>query len=297
MKVLVIGASGLVGGECLRIFSAEPGFQVAGTYFSFPLPSLHHINTLQPDALDWWADKHFLPDVLIQCGALTHVDRCEQCPDESFHLTVQAHRNILAYCKRNGIRMVVFSTDYVFDGRSGPYREEDSVHPLSVYGRHKLMVEEETLEADPRHLVLRITNVYGREIRGKNFVARLLSQIKENKHITLRLPVDQYSTPTCAADIAAATLFLVKGEHSGLFHIAGTDFMNRVELALTVLRLCGFTNYDLEALPTHKLGQPAPRPLFGGLIAHKFKELFPQFIFTSIAEFVKNNQDQKYEPF
>ncbi|MCS6981842.1 MAG: SDR family oxidoreductase [Flavobacteriales bacterium] len=293
MKVLVIGASGLVGGECLRIFSAEPGFQVAGSYFSFPLPALHQIDTLQPDALDRWAEEHFLPDLLIQCGALTHVDRCEQYPEESFRLTVQAHRNILAFCKRHGVRMVAFSTDYVFDGRSGPYREEDPVHPLSVYGRHKLIVEEETLEAEPRHLVLRITNVYGREIRGKNFVARLLWQIKQNKPITLRLPVDQYSTPTCAADIAAAALLLVKEGQSGIFHIAGTDYMNRVELALTVLRICGYTNYDLEALPTHKLGQPAPRPLFGGLIAHKFKERFPQFIFSSVAEFVKNNKDQK----
>lgn len=290
MNTLVIGASGLVGGQCLRVFSGAGSFRVAGGYFSYPLPHLHPIDTLQPGALERWSEAHFVPDLVIQCGALTHVDHCEKNPDESFQKTVLAHRNVLRFCESVGARVVLFSTDYVFDGRHGPYQESDPVSPISVYGRHKLQSEEDTLAASDKNLVLRITNVYGDEARGKNFVARILAQIKDNKPIHLRLPVDQYATPANAADIAAAALLLVQSGASGIFHLAGTDFMNRVELALTVLHTWGYTRYTLEALLTSELQQPAPRPLFGGLIAHRFKSLFPTFEFTGVRQYVQRKR-------
>lgn len=292
MNVLIIGASGLVGGQCLRVFSAVPGLRVAGTYFSFAQPHLHHLDTLQPDALERWSEANFVPDWVIQCGALTHVDYCEQHPEESFLKTVLAHRLVLNFCQKVGARVVLFSTDYVFDGRHGPYQEEDPVHPLSVYGRHKLQCEEETLAASDQNLVLRITHVYGDEIRGKNFVSRILSQIKEQRSLHLRLPVDQYATPTNAADIASATLHLVRSGASGIYHLAGTDFMNRVELALTVLHTWGYALYTLEALPTSALQQPAPRPLFGGLVAHRFKSLFPTFEFGSVRDYIQRKRSE-----
>ncbi|MCS6978556.1 MAG: SDR family oxidoreductase [Flavobacteriales bacterium] len=287
MKVLVIGASGLVGGQCFRLFSAQPGFRVAGSYFSFPLAGLSCIDTLRAHALFRWADENFVPDLILQCGALTHVDYCESHPEESFQKTVVAHRHVLEFSRQCGAKVVLFSSDYVFDGRSGPYVETDPVNPLSVYGKHKRLTEEETLAHSSRHLVLRITNVYGREVRGKNFVARILDQIQKASHIHLRLPVDQYSTPVDAADVAAATLMLVRAGQAGLFHIAGTDFMNRVELALTVLRTLNYERYTLEALPTQALGQAAPRPLLGGLIAQAFKNLFPEFAFGTVRTFVE----------
>jgi dTDP-4-dehydrorhamnose reductase len=292
MNVLIIGASGLVGGQCFRVFSAVPGMRVAGSYFSFALPHLHPLDTLRPDTLERWSETHFVPDWVIQCGALTHVDYCEQHPEESYRLTVLSNRQVLNFSKKIGARVVLFSTDYVFDGRHGPYQENDPVNPLSVYGRHKLQCEEETLSASDRNLVLRITNVYGDEVRGKNFVARIINQIREGQSLHLRLPVDQYATPANAADIAAATLQLVQANAAGIYHLAGTDLMNRVELALTVLHTWGYTQYTLEALPTSALQQPAPRPLFGGLVAHRFKSQFPTFEFSSVRQYV---QRKRYE--
>jgi len=285
MKVLIIGASGLVGGECYRVFSSLTSWQVAGSYFGFALPHLSHINTLEDGSLERWVEKNFLPDLIIQCGALTHVDYCEQNPEESFLKTVLTHRRILDFSKKNNIKVVMYSTDYVFDGKSGPYLESHPPNPLSVYGRHKLQTEEETLAASGQNLVLRVTNVYGKEVRGKNFVARIIQQIQEKKHIHLRLPIDQYSTPANAADIASASLNLIKIGAQGIYHLAGTDYMNRVELGLTVLRSMGYTNYELVAMESQALGQPAPRPLFGGLIAHKFKRVFPDFVFSSVQSF------------
>lgn len=169
MRVAIIGASGLVGGNCLRVFE-EKGWQCLGTHFGFETEHTRYFNTLEPEHAanpDWDA---FRPEVIINCGALTHVDYCEQNPAESFSKTVLSNRNVLELARRCNARMVYISTDYVFDGQNGPYTEDAPQNPLSVYGKHKQAAEQETLSAGLQALVLRITNVYGDEIRERTLL-------------------------------------------------------------------------------------------------------------------------------
>ena len=100
------------------------------------------------------------------------------------------------------------------------------------------------------------------------------------------LPKDQYATPANAYDIARAMHLLLEHGHSGIFHIGGTDFMNRVELAQTVLQFFPEAKYQLTAITTESLNQPAKRPLIGGFVSKKFKDLFPEFLFGTVASFV-----------
>ena len=135
--------------------------------------------------------------------------------------------------------------------------------------------------------MLRITNVYGKEIRNKNFVSRIVEQCMAGSKLTLKLPVDQYATPVNARDVAKAMLLLLRDREKGIFHIASTDWMNRVELALTVLKYFPNAEYELFPMLTADLAQPAARPLRGGLLKNKFSARYPRFLFSNVDDFVR----------
>lgn len=286
MKLFISGASGLVGSNCLRHFR-EQGHKVAGSYFSYPTSETVYFNTLDiADAANFDV-AGFRPDVIVHCGALTHVDYCETHEQESYEKTVVSTRNLLGLAGQLGAKLVYLGTDYVFDGKDGPYLEEDAVNPLSVYARHKYEAERMVLEASAQNLVLRITNVYGREERNKNFVSRIVEQCQQGQQLTLKLPVDQYATPVNAWDVARAMLLLLQDGHGGVFHIASTDWMNRVELALNVLKYFPDASYELVPMRTSALQQPAGRPLRGGLLKNKFSDLYPDFLFGNVDSFIQ----------
>ena len=285
MKVFIAGASGLVGSNCMKHFK-EQGWEVKGSYFSFAVSGTVFYNTLQPDHPDNFDIVGYNPDVIVHCGALTHVDYCEAHENESYDQTVQSTKNLIELAKKCSARFVYISTDYVFDGKNGPYREDAEVNPLSVYARHKLEAEQMALNEVPGTLVLRVTNVYGNETRGKNFVARIVEQCRSHQKLTLKLPYDQYATPTNAWDIARAMFVLLRDEKNGVYHICGTDFMNRVELALRVLEYFPKAEYDLIPISTEALNQPAKRPLIGGFVKMKFSSEYPDFLFGTVDSYL-----------
>jgi len=291
MEIFIAGASGLVGSNMMRHFG-EQGWNVAGSYFSYPQEGLAYYNTLDPADPKNWPIEANMPDVIVHCGALTHVDYCEQNPEESYEKTVTSTMNLIRVANAVGARMVYLSTDYVFDGEAGPYAEDAPVKPLSVYGWHKLEAEQAVLASVPGSLVLRVTNVYGDEARGKNFVARILQQCEEGKALTLKLPYDQFAHPTNARDIARAAALLIRDGKSGIYHIGGTDYMNRVELALRILKRFPGAEYTLEAVSTESLAQPAARPLNGGFIRQKFAREYPEFLPTNLDDYLDSRTGQ-----
>ena len=286
MKVFISGGSGLLGSNCMKHFT-EMGWEVVGSYFSFPTADTVYYDTLSdsPENFDVIA---FAPDVIVHCGALTHVDYCETHEQESYEKTVQSTANLLKIANKINARMVYISTDYVFDGVSGPYREDAPVAPLSIYARHKLEAEQMVLKEAINPLVLRVTNVYGNEIRGKNFVARIVDQCKNHQKLTLKLPYDQYSSPCNAFDIARAMFVLLRDNKNGIYHIGSTDYMNRVELALRVLSYFPNAEYDLIPLDTKTLNQPANRPLLGGFVKNKFSNEYPDFLFGNVDSYLRS---------
>ncbi len=287
MKTFIIGASGLVGNNCLDFFTQQE-WDCIGTYFSYETDNLHFFDTLNLENEKNFNIQAFQPDVIVHCGALTHVDYCELHPDESYEKTVVSTLNMIALAKTLNAKLVFISTDYIFDGENGPYDEEAKPNPLSVYGKHKLEAEQAVLTANENNLVLRITNVYGEEERGKNFVSRILQQIFEGKKLTLKLPLDQYATPINAFDIARCLYFLLNDNKCGVYNIASTDYMNRVQLAMTILKYFEYAEYDLIPLSTPEIAAPAPRPLQGGLKNKKFMNEYPDFRFTTVDEYVNS---------
>ena len=286
MRVFISGASGLVGSNCLKHFT-EQGWEVVGSYYSFQTDDTVFYDTLMPDHPENFDIVEFKPDVIVHCGALTHVDYCETHEEESYEKTVQSTINLVKVAKECNASMVYISTDYVFDGKNGPYREDAPVHPISVYARHKLEAEQLVLREIPNALVLRVTNVYGNELRGKNFVARIVDQCRNHQKLTLKLPYDQYASPANAWDIARAMFVLLRDHKTGIYHIGGTDYLNRVELALRVLAYFPDAEYDLIPISTEEMKQPAARPLLGGFVKGKFSNEYPSFLFGNIDSYMK----------
>jgi len=283
----------LVGGNCLSFFK-KMGWNCLGTHFSFETSETQYYNTL--DISD---DRNidlaeFNPDVIVHCGALTWVDYCEEHEEESRTKTVESTVNAITLAKKFGAKLVYLSTDYIFDGKKGFYTESDSVNPLGVYARHKLEAEQEIEKANIEHLICRITNVYGDEIRGKNFIARLSENMQKGEAMELNLPADQYATPVNARDVARAIYELVSNEKSGLYHFASTDYLNRVQLAERVQSYFGHEQVLIKSVTTEQLNQLAERPLIGGMSAVKFNAEFPDFRWTNVDDYLTDLKNRTH---
>lgn len=286
MKILILGASGLVGGNMLRYFKTKKECTVVGSHFSFETPHTVPFNTLDLNAKSNFDVKGYNPDVIINCGALTWVDYCEQHPEESYLKTVTSTKNTLQLAKECGAKYLYIGTDYVFDGKNGPYTETDIVNPVNIYGKHKLEAEQLVFEQSADYLGIRITNVYGHEIRNKNFVSRLFENANKPEAQHIKLPYDQYATPINAFDIARAAYLLLTDNKTGIYNIASTDFVNRVQLANKVLKRVANHQIEIEPVDTKTFNPPAQRPLTGGLITAKFLAEYPGFEFSCVDDFV-----------
>lgn len=286
MNVLIVGASGLVGGNCLKYFKEVSDWNIVGTYFSYAAKDTVFYDTLDGNNINNFDLDKFQPDVILHCGALTFVDYCEDHVEESREKTIQSTKNIISLCKKYNSKMVFVSTDYIFDGKDGPYKEDATPNALSVYGQHKLEAEQLVAEHISNHIIIRVTNIYGDEERGKNFVARILQQIFDGKKLTLKLPADQYATPINAHDIARCLFLLIRDNKNGVYNIASTDLMSRVQLCLRILKYFPNAEYDLFPMKTIELNQKANRPLMGGLINWKFMEAYPDFRFSTIDDYI-----------
>jgi dTDP-4-dehydrorhamnose reductase len=286
MKILIVGASGLVGGNIFNYLSSQTNWEVIGTYNNFKVDPFIFFDASESSS---WSDKVLNTnwDVIVHTGALTHVDKCEENPELSYLLTVKSAENMSSFAEKIGAILIYISTDYIFDGECGPYIENEIPNPINIYGQHKLEAEKLITALLSNYLILRITNVYGNELRNKNFIARTVAQIKSNKELSITAPNDQYATPINAMDIAKAIFLLICDRKTGIYHLASTDFFNRVQL---LQRINLHHNNILQIIPisTSQLKQVAKRPLIGGLIAKKFLDEYPDFHFSSVDDYLKS---------
>ena len=264
MRALVIGASGQVGAALGERLTAR-GDQWVGTYARVPRPGLLLLDITDADATRRLVDRA-APDWVFCAGALTHVDYCEEHPEEALRLNRDAPGLVARAAAERGAGIVFYSSEYVFDGEGGPYGEDDPVRPISVYGRSKLEGERAVGEANPRAAIVRTTVVYGPEPQGKNFVYQLIRRGRAGER--MRAPDDQISSPTYNADLAAASLELAERGLAGLYHIAGPEVMDRHAFARLACRVFGLDEALLE--PVHDGGvRPAGGAPPAGWPAHR----------------------------
>jgi dTDP-4-dehydrorhamnose reductase len=265
MRALIIGASGQVGGALLEALRAR-GHDAVATYGHHPVEGASRLDVTDAAAVEE-AIAAARPDWILCPAGLTHVDYCEEHPDEAFAVNRDAPLNAARVGQRLGAGFVYFSTEYVFDGDRGPYAEDDPARPLSRYGLSKWEGERAILAEVPRSLTLRTTVVYGPERQQKNFVYQLIRNCRSGQG--MRIPSDQVSSPTYNPDLAAATIELCERGLTGVYHVAGAGVVDRFAFARIACQAFDLDPSGLTPVPTAALGQKAPRPLKGGLVIAK----------------------------
>ncbi|HEV3164136.1 MAG TPA: SDR family oxidoreductase [Isosphaeraceae bacterium] len=269
MRAVVIGGSGQIGGWLLW-WLAERGHEGVGTYNSVAMPGLVHLDAADRAGSAAWI-KAQKPDVIFYPAGFTWVDGCERDPQRALAANLEQPLNLARVGAELGARFVYFSTDYVFDGRAGPYTEADPIGPLCVYGQSKLDAEHALArELGDAQLTARTSWVFGPERQGKNFAYQLARALREGQ--TVPCPSDQVSSPSYGPDVARAAVLLAEARCAGLIHVAGPEVLDRVRFAQALAKGFGLDPTGIVARTTQELAQQAPRPLRGGLLTPRLDQ-------------------------
>jgi dTDP-4-dehydrorhamnose reductase len=269
-RPLIVGAAGQVGHQLVRLLDGR----VLRSSRTERGPEWLTLDLTEVARKPWLADKLIQDHAIsaLYCvGGATDVEGCEADPELAE--AVNCHGPVALARASTNIPFLYFSTEYVFDGKKGPYVEEDVPCPISAYGRSKHLAEQRILDAHPNPLILRTTVVYGPDPGQKNFLYSLRRILSAGK--TMRVPADQVSTPTFNVDLAAATVGLVAAEASGIFHACGPGLMNRYDFAVGAAKMMGLDTSGIQGASTAELQQKAPRPLCAGLVSEKLRRYLP----------------------
>jgi dTDP-4-dehydrorhamnose reductase len=263
VKAIVFGAAGQLGSELTRLIGKDSGV------------TREELSVTDPQALDALLSSR-RPDLVFNCAAYNAVDRAEAERELAYAVNSEGPANIAMSCARHGIRLVHFSTNFVFDGAlERPYVETDEAHPLSVYGSSKLEGEQRVLELLPEALVIRTSAVFGdtgSAIKGGSFPERIVARARLGQ--PLRVVADQKVNPTYAGALAPAAIKLAESRLEGVVHVVAGGCAGWDEFARVALVECGVTA-EVEAILTADLAAPAARPPNGCLESTRTAALPP----------------------
>lgn len=257
MVTLVVGADGLVGGHVARAFGDRE--LVVTTR-----DAAHAARRLDVTDAASFSDliAEIRPVIVVLAAAVASAERCEEDPRESSAVNVGAAETAASAAITAGARLVVFSSEYVFPGGQGRHGEDDDVGPVNEYGRQKVALER-AAAAVPGHLIVRTSGVFGRERARKNFVLRLVDQLRRGERVVV--PNDQVITPTFAPDLARAVVDLLDKGVTGIVHVAGPRTVERLWFGRLVARTFGLDESRVDGRASSAIGYRAPRPLDCGL--------------------------------
>lgn len=272
MNILVTGSNGLLGQAVSKVFIRETDHDIMLTSaeddsYVKDIHEYHTLDITRKDDVKKLASE-FMPDVIINCAAFTNVDLCETERELSWKINVDGVKNLIIAARMNNARVIHFSTDYVFDGKNGPYSEEDVPNPISFYGREKLASENALKTSDVNHTIIRTLVLYGTGEKVKsNFVLWMIDRLKNNEPVNI--VTDQISNVTMIEDLALGTMRIVERGCSGIYNIAGNDILSRYDFAMKVCEVFGYDKGLVRPITTELLNQPAPRPMKSGLTTYK----------------------------
>ena len=272
-RILITGSNGLLGQKLVELFSHLNTFNLL-------LTSRQEKSVFQHESLLYTqADitkrqeikriiEEFEPDVIINTAAITNVDACETDREAAWKTNVSGVEHIVQTAKLTGAKLIQLSTDYVFDGKAGPYSEADRPNPMSYYGRTKLAAENIITTSGVPHVIMRTMVLYGTGFSVKlNFALWLMQELREERAV--RVVDDQIGNPTLADDLAYAILKAIEFDRTGFYHVSGPDLVSRYEFAQTLARVFHYSKKLITPVKTSSLKQPAVRPLKSGFITLK----------------------------
>jgi dTDP-4-dehydrorhamnose reductase len=275
-RVLVCGSNGLLGQRLALMFGHESEYEVLHTshHRSFILDR-QMFDYTQLDITSKGDVKSLVgsyrPDIIVNAAAMANVDRCELEKELAWKTNVIGVENLVDASRRIGAKLIHISTDYVFDGRTGLYKEEDRVHPLNYYGKSKLAGENVILAGGLPYAILRTILIYGAGIQvHNNFGLWVVTNLQAGKNI--RCVDDQISKPTYVGDLAAAVLKVIQRSSCGIFHICGAEQLSRYDFSMCAADVFGLDQSLIVKAKSIQLQQKAVRPLITGFSTLKAEQ-------------------------
>ena len=284
-KILITGASGQLGNSLKKLFSSK--------YDLIPTHNInsHKRNNFSLDISNSLMTKDLIsaisPDVIINLAALTNVDSCESNPRLAHGINFQGVKNLINTFKGSIIHI---STDYVFDGKLGQYKEGDIPNPINVYGFTKLEAEKLLFKKSKKSLIIRTNVLYDYQKKSKaSFLNWVVDSLRKGEKI--KVVDDQFNNPTWTNSIAVVIERAIEEDLNGLIHWGDFDWISRYDFANKIADKFNLQSNLIEPIKTDELNQIAPRPLKGGLnttLAQSLLRLEPPKIDDCLNQIIEN---------
>ncbi len=251
MRVVIIGATGLLGGA---LFEEWNGELITG------------VGSRDVDIRDEAKLRELYarcrPEWTVLAAAYTDVDGCEKNPGRAYEVNCTGAVKVARASREVGSRLLFVSTDYVFDGRKyTPYGTDDTVNPVNVYGQSKADAERGIREVLPHCCILRTSWLYG--AKGRCFPNTILEAAQRRKKLSV--VADQTGSPTFNRDLARTIIKLVRADAQGILHVSNAGECSWFEFARHIVRAAGLADVEVEQIRTEDLPRPAQRPKYSVL--------------------------------
>ena len=214
------------------------------------------------------AFKTIKPDVVVHAATLTDVDKCETNKELAWKINVEGTKNIVEAAQSAGSFLIYISTDYVFSGEKGNYKETDKPDPINYYGLTKLKAEE-IVQTQPEYFIGRPSVIYGSTpAAGKvNFALWLIETLRKGERV--KIVTDQWNTPTLNTNLAEMTLEVIERRLTGIYHTCGATRVSRLDFAEQIADAFDLDKSLIDSVLSSQFTWPAKRPMDSSLDTSK----------------------------
>ena len=274
MKVIITGSNGLLGQKLLHKLREDDSVELVATSIGVNrVTEKEGYKYVSLDITNENAVKKVMisenPQVIINTAAMTNVDVCEDQQEKCDDLNVNAVKYLSEISVEINAHLIHISTDFIFDGKNGPYLENDIPNPISYYGLSKLKSETVLLESECKWTVLRTILVFGvAEYLSKENIV-LWAKAALEKGNPLNIIDDQLRSPTLAEDLADACILSFKKKKFGVYNVSGKDIMSIYEMVERIAKHYNYSTDNLNRISSVTLNQKAERPPKTGFILDK----------------------------
>jgi len=272
--IILTGSNGLLGQKIVHMLAKRSNIRFVATSRGtnkHPIREGYIYESADITDKNRWSVlfAKYKPTELIHGAAMTQVDKCEEERTLCDSINTEATAYLATLCKQYGTKLILISTDFIFSGAEGPYKENDAPAPVNYYGLSKVKAEQAVIETGCSYVILRTALLYGvtPSMSRSNIVLWVKKSLEQGKAI--RVVDDQERTPTLAEDLASASITVAMRKVEGIFHISGSETYSILEIAYKVAEFWKLDKSLISRTDSESLGQRAKRPLITGFIILK----------------------------
>jgi dTDP-4-dehydrorhamnose reductase len=276
MSVLITGANGFLGNYLVGSLLQKRTPVVATGKGECRLPFIGN-SLFQYAEMDFTKEasikavfEKYRPDTVVHAGAMSKPDECELNKELTWKVNVTGTSNLLAAAAETSSHFLYISTDFVFDGKKGMYKEEDEAGPVNYYGQTKLAAEKLVQQYQYNWAIVRTVLVYGKPLSGRNNILTIVKE-KLEKGESYKVVSDQVRTPTYVGDLANGIVTIIEKKKTGTWHLSGEEVLTPYNMACHTADFLQLNKSLVEKVTADTFVQPAQRPLKTGFDITKAK--------------------------